>query len=198
MSTLFSPATDHRQAVAARNIAAILDAVERLLERGVPATTSAVAAEAGLSRVTVYAHFPTREHLLTAVNERAVRMVTVEAEAARLDEGSAADALDRVVALSWRVLDRSQALARATAAQVSPDVRRRLHEPALIGIRRLVERGRAQGCFRSDLPTEWLVASFFALIHAASEEVRAGRLEPSAAPEVLRTTLRDLFLQHPR
>jgi hypothetical protein len=38
------------------------------------------------------------------------------------------------------------------------------------------------------------VASFYTLIHAASDEVRASRLEPSAASEVLRATLRDLFL----
>ncbi len=198
MSDMLAPSKDHRRAVADRNIEAILDAAERLLERGGQATISAVATEAGLSRVTVYAHFPTREQLLKAVAERAIRLATVETEAARLDEGSAADALDRVVALSWRVLDRHQAMARATAEQLSSDDRRRLHETLLAGFRRLVDRGREQGCFRSDLPPEWLVASFYALIHAASDEVRAGRLEPSAAPEVLGATMRDLFLRHPR
>ena len=64
---------DHRRAVAERNVEAILDAAERLLERRLQATISAVAAEAQLSRVTVYAHFPTREQLLEAVAERAVR-----------------------------------------------------------------------------------------------------------------------------
>jgi AcrR family transcriptional regulator len=198
VSDVLSPSKDHRRAVADRNIEAILDAAERLLERGAQATISAVAAEAGLSRVTVYAHFPTREPLLKAVAERAVRLATVEVEAARLDEGSAADALDRVVALSWRVLDRHQAMARATAEQLSSDDRRRLHETLLAEMRRLVDRGLEQGFFRGDLPPDWLVASFYALIHAASDEVRAGRLEPSAAPEVLRATMGDLFLKHPR
>ena len=50
----------------------------------------------------------------------------------------------------------------------------------------------------TDLPPEWLVASFYALIHAAADEVRAGRLEPGAASDVLRATLCDLFLRHPR
>jgi hypothetical protein len=103
-----------------------------------------------------------------------------------------------VVALSWRVLDRHQAMARATGEQLSSDDRRRLHEAFLAGMRRLVDRGRQQGCFRGDLPAEWLVASFYALIHAASDEVRAGRLEPTAAPEVLSATMRDLFLRQRR
>jgi TetR/AcrR family transcriptional repressor of mexCD-oprJ operon len=189
-------ATDHRRAIAERNVASILDAAERLLERGVQATISAVAAEAGLSRVTVYAHFPTREDLLKAVTERAVRLAVGDLETARLDEGSAAEALDRVVTLSWRVLDRRQAMARATAEQLSADDRQRLHGALLAEMRRLVERGRAQGDFRADLPAEWLVASFYALLHATSDEVRAGRLEATDAPEVLRTTLRDLFLRN--
>lgn len=191
------PTTDYRRAIAERNVAAILDAAERLLERGGQATISAVAAEAGLSRVTVYAHFPAREDLLKAVAERAVRLATVEVKAARLDEGSAAEALDRVVTLSWRVLDRRQAMARATAEQLSADDRQRLHGALLAEMRRLVERGRTQGVFRTDLPAEWLVASFYALLHATSDEVRAGRLEATNAPEVLRVTLRDLFLKRP-
>src|SRR5260370_40212536 len=134
MSKMVSPFKDHRRAIADQNIEATLDAAERLLERGGQATISAVAAEAGLSRVTVYAHFPPREDLLKAVAERAIRLAIVETEAARLDEGSAAEALDRVVALSWRVLDRHQGMARATGEQLSWDDRRRLHETFLAGI----------------------------------------------------------------
>ena len=185
---------DHRRAVAERNLAAILDAAERLLERGTPATVSAVAAEAGLSRVTVYAHFPTREQVLEAVAERAIRTSVTDVAAAALEEGSAADALDRLVALGWRALDRHHTIARAAAEQLSSHVLRHVHESALAMVRRLVARGRAEGCFRTDVPADWLVASSYALVHAAAEEVRAGRLQPSAAAGVLGTTLRAVFL----
>jgi AcrR family transcriptional regulator len=196
MAEMVGVSKDHRRVIADRNVEAILDAAERLLERGAQATIAAVAAEAGLSRVTVYAHFPTREHLLKAVAERAVRASTVDiATTIGLDKGPAIDALDRLVTESWRVLDRHKALAQATAEQLSSDERRELHETFVSGIRQLVERGRQQGSFRSDLPAAWLVASFYALIHAANDEVRAGRLEPAAASEVLRATLRDLFLR---
>jgi len=185
---------DHRREVAERNLAAILDAAERLLERGTPATVSAVAAEAGLSRVTVYAHFPTRDGVLEAMVERAVRTSAAEIDAAGLDDGSAADALDRLVALGWRALDRHHAIARAAAEQLSSHTVRHLHGSALSMVRRLVDRGRDEGCFRIDLPPEWLVASSLALVHTAADEVRAGRLQPAAAATVLGTTLRDLFL----
>jgi TetR/AcrR family transcriptional repressor of mexCD-oprJ operon len=190
------PLRDHRREVAKRNLATILDAAERLLERGTPATVSAVAAEAGLSRVTVYAHFPTLDGVLEAVVERAVRTSATEMDAAGLDDGSAADALDRLVALGWRALDRHHAIARAAAEQLSSHTLRHLHGSAVSTIRRLVDRGREEGGFRTDLPAEWLVASSFALVHTAADEVRAGRLQPAAAAGVLGTTLRDLFGAH--
>ena len=53
--TAHRAASYHRE-IADRNIEAILDAAEELLELQGHATISAVAAQAGVSRVTVYAH----------------------------------------------------------------------------------------------------------------------------------------------
>ena len=92
--------TDHRRATAERNVAAILDGAEALLARGAAASTTAVATEAGVSRVTVYAHFPTREALLEAVAERAVAQATVALESAQLEDGTALEALDRLIAVA--------------------------------------------------------------------------------------------------
>jgi hypothetical protein len=55
-----------------------------------------------------------------------------------------------------------------------------------------VDRGQADGSFRTDLPAGWLVTSCFALIHACADEVRAGRIEPESALDVLTATIRDL------
>ena len=66
-----------RQAVAARNIEAILDSAEALILAGVPLNFSALAAQAGVSRPTVYSHFPGRAELLSAVMERSVRLAVV-------------------------------------------------------------------------------------------------------------------------
>jgi hypothetical protein len=57
----------------------------------------------------------------------------------------------------------------------------------------LVRRGQAGGAFRSDLPASWLLASFFALMHAYRDEVRAGRLRGEDAVATLQATLRGVF-----
>jgi hypothetical protein len=57
----------------------------------------------------------------------------------------------------------------------------------------VAERGRGDGSFRADVPTGWLVTSFFALIHACAGEVHAGRLEAGDAQRVLVVTVTDLF-----
>jgi AcrR family transcriptional regulator len=188
------PATDHRRATAERNIEAILDAAEALLARRSHASIAAVASEAGVSRVTVYAHFSTREQLLEAVVERAVRRATAAIEATAPDQGSPVEALDRLIAASWLELDRHTGIASAAAEQLSPAALRRTHEAALRAVHALVERGRDEGAFRRDVPADWLVTSFHALIHAAGDDVRARRLEPDAAVEVLGTTMRDVFV----
>src|SRR5215470_11858376 len=64
--------TGYQREVAERNVEAILDAAEELLQSQGHASISAVAAQAGVSRVTVYAHFPTWAALLESAVERAV------------------------------------------------------------------------------------------------------------------------------
>ena len=107
---------DPRQAIANRNVEAILDGTERLLGRREQATIAAVAAEAGVSRPTVYAHFPDRERLLEALVERAVRNAMAAIESAEPDRGPAAEALQRLLAASWQELGRHEDIARASAA----------------------------------------------------------------------------------
>jgi TetR/AcrR family transcriptional regulator, mexCD-oprJ operon repressor len=187
-------ATDHRRAIAERNVEAILDAAEALLERRAQASITAVAAEAGVSRVTVYAHFPALGQLIEAVVERAVRRAWAALEAAEPDRGSPVEALERVVAAGWRELDRNRAVAQAAAEHLSAEAMTRAHEAAHRPIGALVERGRAEGAFRTDVPAEWLVTSCFALMHACGDEVRAARIDAADALEILTATIRDLFL----
>jgi TetR/AcrR family transcriptional regulator, mexCD-oprJ operon repressor len=186
-------ATDHRRATAERNVQAILDAAEDLLERRAQASISAVAAQAGVSRVTVYAHFPTSEALLEAVVRRAVNRTAVALEAAQPDTGPPLEALERLLSAGWRELDRNGAIAAAAATQLSPAALTRTHHAAHERVRELVDRGRADGSFRADMPAGWLVACCFALIHACADEVRGGRIDPAAALAVLTATIRGIL-----
>lgn len=184
---------DHRRAVAERNVEAILDAAEALLEESAPTSIAAVAARAGVSRPTVYAHYTNRELLLEAVVERAVARASRAFDEATADAPSATDALRRAVASSWGTLSRHTAIAQAAAAQLSGEALRRTHEAGLDHLRAMIERGREAGEFRIDVPTAWLVSVFHALLHAAGDDVRAERLEDTTALAALTSTLLAAF-----
>ena len=186
-------AADHRRATAERNVEAILTAVESLLGRGAAATTTAVAAEAGVSRVTVYAHFPTREALLAAVIERAVEHVRAALADPALTERPAVEALDRLVETGWREIARRRAIAEAAHDLLGGTAVRDAHQALHTPLAAFVERGRAEGAFRTDVSTHWLVASYFALMHAARDEVLAGTMAPDDVVPTLQATLRGVF-----
>jgi TetR/AcrR family transcriptional regulator, mexCD-oprJ operon repressor len=184
---------DHRRATAERNVQAILDAAEALLHEGQTASIAAVAARAGVSRVTVYAHFPTRQAVLEGVLERAVARATVAFDEATAGATSAIDALERAITASWAELSRHMAIAEAAATQLSPDALRKTHESGYSHARRMFEAGMASGEFRTDVPSAWLVSVYHALLHAAGDDVRAGRLDSDAALHALTTTMRAAF-----
>jgi TetR/AcrR family transcriptional regulator, mexCD-oprJ operon repressor len=188
-----SQAADHRRATAERNVAAILDAAAELLSQPGAASVAAVAARAGVSRVTVYAHFPTWETLLEAVVERAVGHTTAVLASAELGAGPPMEALRRLIAAGWQVVDQHAAMAAAAARGLSAGAMARSHQAAYGPVGALAERGRADGSFRADVPAGWLVTSFFALIHACAGEVHAGRLDAGDAQRVLTLTVTDLF-----
>jgi TetR/AcrR family transcriptional regulator, mexCD-oprJ operon repressor len=184
---------DHRRATAQRNLQAILEAADALLEEGHATSIAAVAARAGVSRVTVYAHFSSREAILEAVIERSVARAAVVFEEATAGAGSAAEALERAIRASWAELSRHSTVAEAAAAQLSPDALRRTHESGYAHARRMFEAGMASGEFRTDVPADWLVSVFHALLHAAGDDVRAGRLDGDTALHALVTTMQAAF-----
>jgi AcrR family transcriptional regulator len=186
-------AVGYQRAIAERNVEAILDAAEELLERRAQTSMSAVAAQAGVSRVTLYSHFPTWEALLEAAVERAVRQTMAALQAAQPEDGPPTEALERMLAAAWRHLARYGAMAQAVAEQLSPEAVTRTHESAHLTVGALLERGRADGSFRTDLPAAWLVTACIALIHACADEVRAGRIGEREAERILIVTVRDLF-----
>jgi AcrR family transcriptional regulator len=187
-------AHDSRQTIADRNVEAILEAADRLLQRREQPSIVAVANEAGVSRPTVYAHFGDRERLLEALVERAVRRAMQAIESADPERGPAVDALQRLIAASWEELGHHEDIARDAAAQLSTHAMRQAHQPARITIAEVIERGRREGTFRTDVTVGWLVTTCLALIHAAAEEVRAGELESNAALDLLSATITDLLV----
>lgn len=178
-----------RRADAERSIAAILDAAALVLGQRPQAGIKEVAESAGISRQTVYAHFPSREVLLAALVDRATGRVLAALDAAELDRGSATDALVRLLEVSVQIFGAEPFLLQLPDPRLSPSQERDQHEPVLRQLDRLVRRGQHEGDFDPDLPVNWILAAIIALGHAAGEEVRAGRMTRDQAAPVLRNSV---------
>jgi AcrR family transcriptional regulator len=182
-------ARPRRRADAERSIARILDAAVDALGDDQEASTAEIARRAGVVRATIYVHFPTREALLEAVTDRAFSEVAAVIASAEPERGNPPDALARVVAATWRTLGRYHALiAINTGAQTHEELHHR-HGTVLGSLVPLIERGQADGAFRTDVPAAWHLSMVMALIHAGSAELRAGRVPTGSAEAALVATV---------
>ena len=180
-----TPAPARRRADAERSIARILDAAVDALADDLDVSMVEIGRRAGVVRATLYVHFPTREALLEAATHRVLAEVRGVIEAAEPERGDAAEALGRVVAAAWRTLGRYHGLVAATIRAHGHEELRARHRSVLGALEPLIERGQADGTFRSDVPVAWHLAMLMALVHAASGELRAGRLSDAEAEEAL-------------
>ncbi|MEV4141949.1 TetR/AcrR family transcriptional regulator [Dactylosporangium sp. NPDC049742] len=181
-----------RRADARRNISAILDAAQACLVADPAASMQDVARAAGVGRVTLYAHFGSRAELLDAVFTQVI--ADAERALAEVDlDGDERQALARLIASSWRIVERSRLLLHAAQLELPADQIREHHRRPLDRVEKLIERGRQAGTFRTDLPVTWMTAVVYNVIHGAADEVTAGRLTLDQAPDVITTTLLSAF-----
>ena len=183
-----APGSPRRRADAERSVARILDAAVDAWAGDPEASMAEIARRAGVVRATIYVHFPTRESLIDAVTRRAIAEAKTAIEAAEPQRGNAAEALARVIASAWRVLGRYHGLVVMNTRLPHAELHAR-HRPVLELLLPLIERGRQDGDFRSDVPATWHISMLMALIHAASAEVQAGRLPDDQAEPALITTV---------
>lgn len=188
------PTIDHRRAIADRNATAILDATEQLVADGATLSMASVASAAGVSRPTLYAHYSNLSEVVEAALTRSVNAALVAFEEARPAEGAAEEALMRMLDASWGRLSRQDALARVASEHLKPQRQFALHAPLVAHMMDLVKRGQADGTFRTDLPADWLVRMFYAVVHAGDEHARSSRSSRGDALEMLRTTVKDLLI----
>jgi AcrR family transcriptional regulator len=188
-----SSAEPRRRADAERNIATIITTAADLFGRGRSPSMGEVASAAGVRRATLYGHFPSREELLDAVIAHAIIRTDEALTALALDDDPADVALERLVRTSWPILDRYRRLRTTALTDLGPERLRRHHDRTLHHVERLIRRGQDNGLFRTDLPLDWLITTFYAVLHAAADEADAGRVSPADAPDLLATTVHSLL-----
>jgi AcrR family transcriptional regulator len=182
-----------RRADGERSIAAILGAAGRVLGERPDASMDDIAKAAGISRQTVYSHFPSRDALLNALLARVTERVLDAIDAADLDTGPAENALVRFLEISWEAFEGDPFLLHLASPPKSPEQERDQHEPILGPLEQLIRRGQRAGEFDPKLPVSWLLSATIGLGHVAGEEVRAGRMTPDEAIATLRQSIPRLF-----
>src|SRR3954452_2739559 len=183
-------ARKHRRADAEGNISSIIKAALEALASDPDVSMAEIARRAGVVRATVYMHFPTRESLLDAVMEQAVAQVAEATREAEPTQGEPEEALERVLRATWHKLSDFHALLAITATPLSAKEPHRRHQPVMTLFVPLIERGQKKGVFRRDLPVAWHLAMIRAIVHAASAEVRSGRIgERYVEPAMVATVL---------
>ena len=146
-----------------------------------------IATTAGVTRQTVYAHFPSRDALIEAAAAEYAALL----DAAGLDTAPPADALAQFLDAGWRFLRRYPLLLDPTATRIPRPKSNEPHDAVPPRLERLIRRGQRTGDFDPSLHAAWLVAAVIGLQHAAAAEVAAGRLTSrKAAALCLESTLR--------
>lgn len=171
--------TRRRRADADRSRSAILEAALDVLSEDPGTSVEGIAAVAGVTRQTVYAHFPSRDALLSAVADQLTAQALKAFDGLDLDSGTATDALFRLID-TGRQLFEAHPIRVYPAAAADDEAR---HDPVVERLTKIIRRGQRAGEFTRDLSTDWLVRSTIVLAHAAAD------LPPRKAAATLRTTL---------
>ncbi len=176
-----------RRADAVRNAERILDAAVETIADDPAASLERIAARAGVSRPTLYAHFASRDALMDELTLHSSREVIARIEAARPDEGTAGEALARVIAAAWATIGRYRGLV-VVNRRLPPEKLRAYTAPAAALVRGLIVRGQHEGFFDDELSAEWLLTALVELIHAAARQVSAGAMDAASAESALLRT----------
>lgn len=181
-------ATSLKRADARRNIEAIVEAATSLLAVNPEASVQDIAKAAGVGRVTLYGHFDSRT---TLINEVATRAIAQTEEALRsVDiDGDPREAMTRLLEATWHLTHRFGGIVVAADHALPAEQLKHAHEGPAHRVHALLERGRAEGRFRADMPIEWQITTIQAVLHAASGAVHRGEIDATDAPRLVIDTV---------
>lgn len=166
----------------------ILGAAARLLVVDRGASMERIAGAAGVGRTTLHRHFRGRDDLIRAIALDAMGECEAAIGRARLEEGSAREATERLFESLIPVGERYHFL--LAEAQLEEDPALKAYEERIDApIRALIGRGKEDGTFAADVPDAWVLNAMGALLFAAWEGVRDGDLAPRETPRLVARTL---------
>ncbi len=188
-----APPARRRRADAQRSVDAIVEAARAVLVEQPDASVEEIAEVAGVSRQTVYAHFSSRDVLVSAVinAERAAHLAALVD--ARLDRAPPVDAVRGFLDISWRLVDHFPLLLDPALARTPDPDGEDPHRPAAVVLERIIRRGQRTGVFDRTLPAGWLAAATFGLGHTAAELVAGGDLDVRRAATLLEASVLRLY-----
>jgi AcrR family transcriptional regulator len=152
----------------------VLRAAADFLSRRPNATQDEIAAAVGISRATLHRYFAGRAALLEALDQLAVAHMHEALKTARWQDGSATEALQRLVTacepvsgyftlLYTQSQDFDANQAKDAWAEIDAE------------IRQLFQRGQREGEFRPDLSAVWLTEALYNLVAGAAWLIQVGR-----------------------
>ncbi|MDL4814336.1 TetR/AcrR family transcriptional regulator [Actinomadura opuntiae] len=154
----------------------LADAAE-LLSRKATATQDEIAQAAGISRATLHRYFAGRDGLVRALEELGLRRLQAVMDGARLEEGTATEALLRLIEASRPVAAFLAFLATENQLFEGAEVNAGW-ERVDARVTALFRRGQEAGEFRIDLSPVWLTEALYGLIASAAWTIQTGRTAP--------------------
>jgi TetR/AcrR family transcriptional regulator, mexCD-oprJ operon repressor len=176
-----SPARPGRRADARQNAEKIVQAAVTCLGRNSEASMNDVAQEAGVGRVTLYGHFPSREAVVEAALVRLLAQGDEVLEAVDLT-GDPRDGLRALMESGWLLIAQAASVLQAAQAVLPPARVHELHAKPEQRVHGLIRRGQTEAVFRADIPADLLAGVLHHILHGAATDVATGRLDPADAP----------------
>jgi AcrR family transcriptional regulator len=185
--------TRSRRVDAQRNRDAILEAGLRVLSGQPDASLADIARASGVTRTTIYAHFANREELLDALVQQSIGRAAATIVSSQPGVGSAQQALTSAVTASWREIAANAPVLDLASRVLGEAATAERHAPVADAVTAIVRRGQQDGSFRADLPEQWLVTTYFALVHAAGRQSANPDYDPDDLEAALVSTLLGAF-----
>ncbi|MFI5804033.1 TetR/AcrR family transcriptional regulator [Streptomyces sp. NPDC051561] len=151
----------------------VLRTAAALLTRKATATMDEVARAAGIGRATLHRHFAGRDALIKALEGFCLQEIQEATDAARIDEGTAEDAVRRLVA----AVEPSAGLMSflITENQLFEGDQNEGWDRLDARMATLFRRGQESGEFRIDLSPAWLTDALYGLVSSAAWSIQDGR-----------------------